>query len=78
MEFFSYGDPGFSRHHMIAQFWGAVAIRLAEDDVLPLEFATYASEVARYVAMAKRYAVDEFSAQDKVLDESVWLPLDQR
>ncbi len=43
------GDPGFRYHVTLVQLWGVVAMRLAEADVIPLDYAPYASAIARFV-----------------------------
>jgi N-acetylated-alpha-linked acidic dipeptidase len=37
-----FGDPGFRYHALAARLWGIAALRLAECDVPPLDFAPYA------------------------------------
>jgi beta-lactamase class A len=43
------GDPGFKYHTLMAQFWGTVALRLANADVLPYSMETYAASVREFV-----------------------------
>ena len=43
------GDPGFRYHVTLVQLWGVIAMRLAEADVIPLDYAPYASTIARFV-----------------------------
>ena len=43
------GDPGFKYHTLMAQFWGTVALRLANADVLPYAMETYAGSVREFV-----------------------------
>ena len=40
-----YGDPGFQYHAAGARLWGLMAMRLANADVVPLRYATYARDV---------------------------------
>jgi N-acetylated-alpha-linked acidic dipeptidase len=40
-----YGDPGFLYHAAAAKFWGLMAMRLANADVLPLRFSTYSRDI---------------------------------
>jgi N-acetylated-alpha-linked acidic dipeptidase len=42
------GDPGFRYHVALVQLWGAIALRLAEADVLPLDYRPYATEIDKY------------------------------
>jgi N-acetylated-alpha-linked acidic dipeptidase len=44
-----FGDPGFEYHLIITRLWGMLALRLANADVLPFDFASYASHVRRFV-----------------------------
>jgi len=43
------GDPGFRYHATMSQFWGALALRLANADALPFDFATYAENIRMFV-----------------------------
>jgi N-acetylated-alpha-linked acidic dipeptidase len=43
------GDPGFRYHAALVQLWGVIALRLAQADVLPLDYAPYAGEIRKYV-----------------------------
>ncbi|HVH55831.1 MAG TPA: M28 family metallopeptidase [Vicinamibacterales bacterium] len=40
-----YGDPGFLYHATAAKLWGLMAMRLANADILPLRFSTYARDL---------------------------------
>jgi N-acetylated-alpha-linked acidic dipeptidase len=40
-----YGDPGFHYHAAAARLWGLMAMRLANADVVPLRFSTYARDI---------------------------------
>jgi N-acetylated-alpha-linked acidic dipeptidase len=42
-----FGDPTFSYHATLARLLGTVALRLDEADILPFDYPTYASEIAR-------------------------------
>ncbi|RLN48536.1 hypothetical protein BBJ28_00025054 [Nothophytophthora sp. Chile5] len=37
-----FADPGYTTHVTTARWWGLLALRLADNAVLPLEFSTYA------------------------------------
>jgi N-acetylated-alpha-linked acidic dipeptidase len=41
-----FGDPGFRYHALMARFWGTTALRLADADVLPLDYERYGREIA--------------------------------
>ncbi len=43
-----FGDPDFAYHAAAAQLAGVMVLRLAEADVLPLDYAAYAVELDRY------------------------------
>jgi N-acetylated-alpha-linked acidic dipeptidase len=44
-----FGDPGFAYTQQMARFFGLEALRMAEADVLPYDFAQYGREIAGYV-----------------------------
>ncbi|HYG99925.1 MAG TPA: M28 family metallopeptidase [Terriglobales bacterium] len=44
------GDPGYRYHTLLSQLWGTVALRLANADVLPLDFAIYAVNLRQFVS----------------------------
>jgi N-acetylated-alpha-linked acidic dipeptidase len=49
-----FGDPGYKYHTLMSQLWGVTALRLANADLLPFDFASYASNVRQFVdEMAK-------------------------
>src|ERR1051326_4765275 len=79
-----FGDPGYRYHTLTSQLWGVTALRLANADLLPFDFASYASNVRQFVAelvkgkdMGKldltgvRKEIDNFEAAGKRLDESL-------
>ena len=41
-----FGDPGYKYHTLMTQLWGVTALRLANADLLPFDFATYAATSA--------------------------------
>jgi N-acetylated-alpha-linked acidic dipeptidase len=43
------GDPHFAQHAAMTRLWGIVALRLANADVLPLDFAAYAARLREFV-----------------------------
>ncbi|HYM75860.1 MAG TPA: M28 family metallopeptidase [Candidatus Dormibacteraeota bacterium] len=45
-----FGDPGYKYHTLMSQLWGVTALRLANADLLPFDFASYASNVRQFVA----------------------------
>ncbi|HET9406501.1 MAG TPA: M28 family metallopeptidase [Candidatus Sulfotelmatobacter sp.] len=44
-----FGDPGYHYHTLMSQLWGVTALRLANADVLPFDFATYARNIRQFV-----------------------------
>lgn len=45
----NFGDPGFKYHRTMAQLWGVLALRLANADVLPFDFAFYGQTLRGFV-----------------------------
>jgi N-acetylated-alpha-linked acidic dipeptidase len=44
-----FGDPAYRYHTLMSQLWGVLALRLANADLLPFDFATYASNIRQFV-----------------------------
>src|SRR3954452_13368931 len=44
-----FGDPGYRYHTLMSQLWGVTALRLANADLLPFNFETYASNIREFV-----------------------------
>jgi N-acetylated-alpha-linked acidic dipeptidase len=44
------GDPGFRYHVALVQLWGIVTLRLADADVLPLDYEPYARSIDQYAS----------------------------
>jgi len=44
-----FGDPGYRYHTLMSQLWGVLALRLANADLLPFDFASYASNIGQFV-----------------------------
>lgn len=44
-----FGDPGYRYHALMSQLWGVVALRLANAEVLPFDFASYAGKLREFV-----------------------------
>jgi len=55
-------DPHFVYLQEMARVFGLEAIRMADTDVLPYDYVTYASAIANYIASAKRKAADTGAA----------------
>ena len=43
------GDPGFRYHVALVQLWGVLSMRLADSDVLPLDYEPYATRVIEFM-----------------------------
>jgi N-acetylated-alpha-linked acidic dipeptidase len=52
-----YGDPGFLYHAAAARLWGLMAMRLANADVLPMRFGTYARDLQVDLDALRRDAI---------------------
>jgi N-acetylated-alpha-linked acidic dipeptidase len=50
------GDPGYYYHAAMARYWSVAALRLAECDYVPLDYAAYAREVQTYLGETERLA----------------------
>jgi len=79
-----FGDPGYRYHTLMSQLWGVLALRLSNADLLPFDFASYATNIRQFVdELAKgkdmsqldlkpvRQGIDDFEAVGKRLDESL-------
>jgi N-acetylated-alpha-linked acidic dipeptidase len=44
-----FGDPGYRYHTVMSQLWGTLALRLADADILPFDFSSYAGKVRDFV-----------------------------
>jgi N-acetylated-alpha-linked acidic dipeptidase len=44
-----FGDPGYRYHTLMSQLWGVTALRLANADLFPFDFATYAANIRQFV-----------------------------
>jgi len=44
-----FGDPGYRYHTLMTQLWGVLALRLANSDLLPFDFAAYADNIRQFV-----------------------------
>src|SRR5690242_2205258 len=79
-----FGDPGYRYHTLMSQLWGVLALRLANADILPFDFANYASNIRQFVADLEKgkdmrlldlktvaSGIDEFEAAGDRLNQSV-------
>src|SRR5271170_3352847 len=78
-----FGDPGYRYHTLMSQLWGVLALRLANADLLPFDFASHAANIRQFVNELSKGkemsqldlkpvldAIDDFEAAGKRLDES--------
>lgn len=78
-----FGDPGYRYHTLMSQLWGVLALRLANADLLPFDFASYADNIRQFVNELTKNkdmshldlkpvldAIDDFEASGKRLDGS--------
>jgi N-acetylated-alpha-linked acidic dipeptidase len=79
-----FGDPGYRYHTLMSQLWGVLALRLANADLLPFDFASYADNIRQFVnEMSKGKdtsqldlkpildGIDQFEAAGQRLNESM-------
>jgi N-acetylated-alpha-linked acidic dipeptidase len=78
-----FGDPGYRYHVLSSRIWGTLALRLANADILPFDFAAYARHLRTFVADLEkatekdrldlsrlRTGVDAFEAAGRRLNEA--------
>lgn len=79
-----FGDPGYRYHTLMSQLWGVLSLRLANADLLPFDFASYASNLRQFVAEVAKgkdlsqldlkplmAGIDRFEAAGKKLNDSL-------
>ncbi len=44
-----FGDPGYRYHSLMTQLWGAVALRLANAEILPFDFESYGQRIRQFL-----------------------------
>ncbi len=57
-----FGDPGLEYHAAMSRLWGLVALRLADADLEPFDYAAYASEIEAYLDSLKAHAPASFTS----------------
>jgi N-acetylated-alpha-linked acidic dipeptidase len=78
-----FGDPGYRYHVLLSRVWGTLALRLANADLLPFDFASYARHLRRFVAdldratekgrldlTRLRAGIDAFEAAGRALNDA--------
>lgn len=58
--FKKFGDPDFVYEQQMARVYGLEIIRMANTDVLPLDYEAYGKEIAAYIEAARKKAQAEF------------------
>ncbi|XP_031474368.1 probable glutamate carboxypeptidase AMP1 [Nymphaea colorata] len=58
-----FGDPVFLRHVAVSGIWGLLALRLADDPVLPFDYLSYASQLEKHTK-----ALEEIVARNVSLE----------
>ena len=53
-----FGDPDFAYHAAMARLWGVMALRLANADVLPFDYAAYGRDLLVYIDDVTKVAQD--------------------
>ncbi|CAA6662820.1 unnamed protein product [Spirodela intermedia] len=43
-----HGDPSFHRHVAVAEIWGLVALHLADDQIIPFDYLSYAAQLQEH------------------------------
>ena len=80
-----FGDPGYRYHALMSQLWGVVALRLANAEVLPFDYAfqatklrEFASEVGNKQGASRAVhlrgllrSIDEFEAAGRALNTQI-------
>jgi N-acetylated-alpha-linked acidic dipeptidase len=61
--FKKFGDPDFTYEQEMARVYGLEALRMADADVLPLDYEEYGKEIAVYIDGAKKKAENKFGNQ---------------
>jgi N-acetylated-alpha-linked acidic dipeptidase len=78
-----FGDPGYRYHVLLARIWGTLALRLANAELLPFDFAAYARHLRGFVVDLEkatekgrldlsrlRTGIDALEAAGRRLDEA--------
>jgi hypothetical protein len=55
------------RNHAVASVWGLIALRLADDEIIPFNYVSYASELVVWHLLFWKLRYATFGTQDKTL-----------
>jgi len=61
-----FGDPGFRYHAAMARLWGLITLRLANADIVPLDYTPYAARILEFV--------DELAGRARTMDPDALAP----
>ncbi len=50
----NFGDPGYRYHTMMSVVWGVLALRIANAEILPLDFAFYSRNIREFVTEVQK------------------------
>jgi N-acetylated-alpha-linked acidic dipeptidase len=72
-----WGDPGYLHHAAMAKLAGTAALRLANADILPFQYSSYAGEVASYLETLNTEQVNQYgnvvvSFSREIAQASAW------
>jgi N-acetylated-alpha-linked acidic dipeptidase len=64
-----FGDPDYRYHTLMSQLWGTLALRLADAEILPFDFAAYGRDIAGFASvLAGNPHVDFRSLQQRIVE----------
>jgi N-acetylated-alpha-linked acidic dipeptidase len=80
-----FGDPGYRYHTLMSKLWGVLALRLANAEILPFDFAFYADNIRQFVEELYKKKnvkahfdfkplltrVDQFEAEGRSLNQAI-------
>ncbi|CAM0882797.1 unnamed protein product [Alopecurus aequalis] len=49
-----FADPGFRRHVAAASIWGIMALRLADEEIIPFNYMSYTTELEAYTKVVEK------------------------
>jgi N-acetylated-alpha-linked acidic dipeptidase len=69
--FKKFADPEFAYEQQMARLYGLEALRMADADVLPLDYQAYGQEIAAYILAAQKKAEIAFGARTPDFDPAL-------